>query len=82
MIWLEWNLSIKSQLFSKYLKCVYIKVFYRIMMETKFGYAQHVEDKTMEVLWLGVMTVMPGITGKTFVTFADVFGCLVIMYFN
>jgi hypothetical protein len=29
---------------------VYIKILYRIMTEIKFGYAQHVEDKTMEVL--------------------------------
>jgi len=35
---------------SKYLEHIYIKIFYRIMMETKFGYVQHVEDKMMEVL--------------------------------
>jgi len=32
-------------------------------MEIKFGYAQHVEDKMMEVQWLVVMTVMHGTTG-------------------
>lgn len=82
MIWLEWYSSIKSQLFSKYLEHIYIKIFYRIMMETKFGYVQHVEDKMMEVLWLGVMTVMHGITGKTFVIFVDVYDCSVFVYVN
>jgi len=52
------------------------------MMETKFGYVQHVEDKTMEVLWLGVMTVMHGITGKTFTIFVDVYDCSVFVYIN
>ena len=52
------------------------------MMETKFGYVQHVEDKTMEVLWLGVMTVMHGITGKTFIIFVDVFDCSVFVSVN
>jgi hypothetical protein len=42
-------------------------------MEIKFGFAQHVEAKMMEVLWLGVMTVMRGITGKAFSIFIDVF---------
>lgn len=49
-------------------------MFYRIAMEIKFGFAQHVEAKMMEVLWLGVMTVMHGITGKTFSIFIGVFG--------
>jgi hypothetical protein len=44
------------------------------MMEIKFGSAQHVEAKTMEVLWLGVMTVMRGITGKAFRIFVRMFG--------
>ena len=82
MIWLEWYSSIKSQLFLKYLEHIYIKIFYRIMMETKFGYVQLVEDKMMEVLWLGVMTVMHGIIGKTFIIFVDVFDCSVFVYVN
>lgn len=49
-------------------------MFYRIAMEIKFGFAQHVEAKMMEVLWLGVMTVMHGITGKAFSIFIGVFG--------
>jgi hypothetical protein len=52
------------------------------MMETKFGYVQHVEDKMMEVLWLGVMTVMHGITGKTFIIFVDAYDCSVFVYVN
>jgi hypothetical protein len=47
-----WNENCWSHhLFSEHLKrAVYIKIFYRIMTEIKFGYAQHVEDKMMEVL--------------------------------
>jgi hypothetical protein len=52
------------------------------MMEIKFGFAQHVEAKMMEVLWLGVMTVTHGITGKALRLFVRMLGIWINLLWN